>query len=60
MSDNGIMHVRPHSSESAYKLNNGFSRGNIKSYADELPNGEWMTKQCFWFNNTYIKGVIEK
>ena len=54
------MHVRPHSSESAYKLNNGFSRGNIKSYADELPNGEWMTKQCFWFNNTYIKGVIEK
>ena len=59
MSDNGIMHVRPHSPESAYKLNNGFSRGNINSYADELPNGEWMTKQCFWFNNKFVMDVVK-
>ena len=52
------MHVRPHSPESAYKLNNGFSRGNINSYADELPNGEWMTKQCFWFNKAFIRDVV--
>ena len=59
MVDNGIMHVRPHSSESAYKLNNGFNRGNIEKYADELPNGEWMTKQCFWFNNKFVRDVVK-
>ena len=60
LSDNGYMHVRPHSSRSAYKLNNGYIRGNIDKDADELPNGEWMTKQCFWFNNTYIRKIISE
>lgn len=58
LSDNGIIHVRPHTSKSAYKLKNGFSKGNIKKHADELPDGQFMTKQSFWFNNTYIKKVL--
>ncbi len=60
ISDNGIMHVRPHTLKSAYKLNNGFQKGDIKKYADELPNGEWMTKQCFWFNNTFIRDILKE
>ena len=58
IADNGIVHVRPHSTKSAYKLSNGYQKGEISKYADQLPNGEWMTKQCFWFNNTYIKEII--
>ena len=60
MADNGIVHVRPHTSKAAYLLNNGYKKGNIKKYADQLPNGEWMTKQCFWFNNTYIRDVLNE
>ena len=59
ISDNGVIHVRPHAGKSAYKLNNGYIKGDITKYANQLPNGEWMTKQCFWFNNTYIKSLIE-
>lgn len=58
IADNGFVHVRPHSTKSAYKLNSGYQKGDISKYADQLPNGEWMTKQCFWFNNTYIKEII--
>lgn len=58
MSDNGYVHVRPHSQKSAYKLNNGFEKGNIIKDANELPNGEWMTTQCFWFNNSYIEEIV--
>ena len=57
-SHNGIMHVRPHANKSAYRLNNGFSKGNININGDQLPNGEWMTKQCFWFNKEYIKSIL--
>lgn len=60
MADNGVMHVRPHTSTSVYKLKNGFERGNITSFGDQLPNGEWMTKQCFWFNNTFIRNVLKE
>lgn len=55
---NGYMHVRPHASQAAYKLNNGFTKGNIKKDGDLLPSGEYMTKQCFWFNREYIKSVV--
>ena len=58
MSDNGYVHVRPHSQKSAYKLHNGYRKGDILKDANELPNGEWMTTQCFWFNNTYIKTIL--
>ncbi len=60
IADNGVMHVRPHTSQSAYKLNNGFEKGNIQKYADQLPDGQWMTKQCFWFNNTFIKDILRE
>lgn len=59
-SDNPCMHVRPHASKAAYLLKNGFSLGNIESDGMRLPNGEWMTKQCFWFNREYIFSVISK
>lgn len=63
--DKMICHVRPHTSESDYKVNG--------KYADELPTpakwinrpkGEkysdnWMTKQCFWLNNDYIKEQVQ-
>lgn len=53
-----VVHVRPHANRSAYKLKNGFIKGNIFKDGDELPNGEWMTKQCFWLNNTYIEEIV--
>lgn len=59
VSDNGVVHVRPHAGKAAYKLNNGYQKGNIKKYASKLPNGEWMTRQCFWLNRTYTKSVVE-
>ena len=48
-----IIHVRPHASKSAYKLANGFTKGDLK-FADELPDGQWMTKQSFWINKKYL------
>ncbi len=53
-SETKIIHMRPHSKKSAYKLHNGYEYGNIRRDADELPNGEWMTKQSFWLNNDYV------
>ena len=58
-SDNRIMHIRPHTQQSAYKLNNGFTKGNINRDADQLPNGEWMTTQCLWLNNSYILSQLK-
>ena len=31
---------------------------NARSNGSELPNGDIMTKQCFWFNNEYILNQI--
>ena len=53
---NEITHVRPHASKSAYRFD-GYIRGNLKD-AYELPDGRWMTKQCFWLNKEYIKKVV--
>lgn len=60
VSHNGYMHVRPHANQSAYKLKNGFVKGNIAKDGDMLPNGEWMTKQAFWFNRGYIEKIINE
>ena len=65
-SDNLICHVRPHEQKRDYSENG--------SYADKLPHpahwinkpdrkeysNEWMTKQCFWINNDYIKKQVEE
>ena len=54
-----IFHLRPHSDKSAYLIK-GKKYGNGKETdMDELPNGDKMTKQCFWLNNTYIEKVIK-
>jgi DNA mismatch repair protein MutH len=52
--DNRIMHVRPHATKSAYRLNDGTEIGNVERDANELPDGQWMTHQCFWLNSNYI------
>ncbi len=52
--ENHIMHVRPHATKSAYRLHDGTEIGNISRDANELPDGQWMTNQCFWLNNSYI------
>lgn len=53
-SSNKIIHIRPHTNKSAYRLNNGFTKGDISKDGDQLPDGQWMTIQSFWLNNSYI------
>ena len=52
-SQSQIIHVRPHTSQSAYRLYNGFTKGKLTD-CDELPNGEMMTRQSFWINKEYL------
>ena len=52
--DNRIIHVRPHATKSAYRFHNGFEKGNVVRDANPLPDGQWMTTQSFWINNSYI------
>mgnify|MGYP001094042650 CR=1 FL=1 len=52
--DNRIIHIRPHAAKSAYRLHNGITRGNVERDANPLPDGQWMTTQSFWINNSYI------
>lgn len=59
MKDTKIIHLRPHAKKAAYKLKDGFLEGNIERDADELPNGEWMTKQSFWLNRDYVLKQIK-
>ncbi|MGL5550601.1 MAG: Sau3AI family type II restriction endonuclease [Culicoidibacterales bacterium] len=42
---NGIAHVRPKSTNAADKTS--------------LPNGDMITKQCFWLNTTYVAEIIK-
>lgn len=65
-SDKMICHVRPHESRADYSENG--------SCADKLPakiqwtnkpdssaySNQWMTRQCFWLNNDYIKEQVEE
>ncbi len=59
IADSKILHVRPHATKSAYRLKNGFTRGNVERDANELPNGEWMTTQSFWINSNYVLSQIK-
>lgn len=57
--DTKIFHIRPHASKSAYIID-GIKYGNGSlTDMDELPNGNKMTKQCFWLNNSYIAEIIK-
>lgn len=57
--DNPIIHIRPHAKKAAYKLHSGYQQGNVETDANELPNGEWMTTQSFWINNSYILSQLK-
>lgn len=54
--DNPIIHIRPHAQKAYYKFG-GYEFGN-KADGNVLPNGDWMTTQCFWLNNTYVYSVL--
>lgn len=53
---NPIISIRPHASLVYYDLKSiGYSdTDNPRVNGSMLPNGDIMTKQCFWFNNEYI------
>lgn len=54
-----IFHIRPHAKQSAYEIDGKrYGKGN-DSDMDLLPNGDKMTKQCFWLNSDYIKEQIK-
>jgi hypothetical protein len=59
-SDNPIVHIRPHAQKSAYLFSNGDIIGNVNKDANELPDGQWMTTQSFWINNSYILKQLNK
>lgn len=44
-SESPVAHVRPHGRDGSDKL--------------PLPDGQMMTKQCFWLNNSYIQKQLE-
>lgn len=52
-SDNPTMHVRPKSQHRAYRFEDGTAIGDLKD-ASPLPDGRYMTRQCFWINNGYV------
>lgn len=58
---NKIISIRPHASLVYYDLKSiGYAdTENPRSNGSELPNGDIMTKQCFWFNNEYILEQIK-
>lgn len=58
-SETQIIHVRPHAQKAAYRFRNGEEYGDIERDANILPNGEYMTTQSFWINNSYILKIIE-
>ena len=59
IADNPVAHVRPHTSKSAYKLADGTEFGDLGKDADELPDGQWMTKQSFWLNSKYVYEIVK-
>lgn len=59
-SDNPIVHIRPHAQKSAYIFSNGDIIGNVNRDANELPDGQWMTTQSFWINNSYILSQLSE
>lgn len=58
---NRIISIRPHASLVYYDLKSiGYTdTDNPRCNGSELPNGDIMTKQCFWFNNEYILEQIK-
>lgn len=51
---NGVAHVRPHATKSAYRFEDGTEVGNVARDASELPDGRAMTRQGFWLDRSYV------
>lgn len=62
ISDNPVIHVRPHTSNRYYEFEDGnvLGNGKKKTDGDELPDGRWMTHQSFFFNNSYIVSQLRE
>lgn len=58
-SETVIIHVRAHAKKAIYRFDEGEEYGNVERAANTLPNGEDMTTQNFWVNNSYILGQIK-
>lgn len=59
-SNTDILHVRPHAQKAAYLINGvKYGNGELSRDTDILPDGNQMTKQCFWLNNDYVLKQIE-
>ena len=43
---NGVLHVRPKGRNAADKT--------------ELPDGQWITKQCYWLNAEYVQDIVSE
>lgn len=56
--DNPIIHIRPHAQRAYYKFD-GYEEGNPAD-GNELPDGRWMTTQCFWLNKTYVMNILRE
>ncbi len=54
--DNPIIHIRPHAKKAYYRFDD-YVKGDPAD-GNELPDGRWMTTQCFWLNNTYVKSIL--
>lgn len=58
-SDNPVAHMRRHANKAAYMLYGDVNIGDIEKDADELPDGQKMTKQSFWLNKKYVYEIID-
>ena len=59
-SNTKILHVRPHAQKGAHLVDGiKYGNGEISRDTDILPDGNRMTKQCFWLNNDYVLKQIE-
>lgn len=59
-SNTNILHVRPHAQKAAHLINGKkYGNGILERDSDLLPDGNRMTKQCFWLNNDYVLKQIE-
>ncbi|HHX60021.1 MAG TPA: restriction endonuclease [Epulopiscium sp.] len=59
--DTNMLHVRPHAAKAAHLINGvKYGSGILERDADELLNGDMMTKQSFWLNNDYIAHIVNK
>lgn len=59
MTETKMFHLRPHATLSVYLIDGiKYGSGSLESDADTLPNGNMMTKQCFWLNKSYIAAQL--